>query len=47
MAVQKSHKSKGKKTLKNNLFLLKKNYSKNFKKVTFKKVTFKNLLKFF
>lgn len=48
MAVQKSHRSKGKKTLRNNLFSIKKNYSNfNFsKKTIFKKTIFKGLSKF-
>lgn len=46
MAVQKSHRSKSKKTLRNNLSVLKKNYSKNIRVLVFKKTVFKSLSKF-
>ncbi len=47
MAVQKSHRSKSKKTLRCNLLVFKKNYSNNIKKNNFKKIILKNIPKFF
>lgn len=47
MAVQKSHRSKGKKTLRNNLEIFKKNYPKKIKKTEIKKLVYTNTIKLF
>ncbi len=47
MAVQKSHRSKSKKTQRNNLHILKKNYNKQIKKTQLKKTIYVNTVKLF